>query len=251
MISARAALICALFFIDIKVHAGEHNHAAEAVEAVDCWGKILPCAVQTSRHRRTLKAAGFEMTMSPHSIVEQRDAKTVQLVKGDYYLAVDGLVKFNTPYAEIRCSNECKGIFNRSEKNIEIKSLEGQWVIKRLGDKQEYALRAGLQVKVSEVEENGMAEMEFPQGLPFNATVKEWAKFYSGEYKEFKEEVTVFRQSWQEAVEQVSQAQLENATRSIASHQSEIDKQRAAKAAAEREDAELRKLFREKNNFQP
>lgn len=240
MISARAALVCALFFIDVKVHAEE-----------DCWGKTLPCAIQATRQRRDLKAQGFTMALAPHSIAEQRDAKTVQLVQGEFFLTVEGLVKFNTPYAEIRCSNECKGIFNRNDKSIDIKALEGQWVIKRVGERQEYALRAGLQVKISEVEENGMAEMEFPQGLPFNSTVKEWAKFYSGDFREFKAEVAVFRQAWQEAIEQVSQAQRETATRSIASHQSELDKQRAAKAAAEREDAELRKLFREKNNLQP
>lgn len=245
---ARAALICALFFVDVHVHAAEH---AKSETAEDCWGKTLPCAIQSSQHRRELKAQGFAMTLAPNSIAEQRDAKTVQLVKGSFYLEVDGVVKFNTPYAEIRCPAECKGIFSRTQKELEMKALEGQWVIKRLGDKQEYALRAGLQVKVSEVEENGMAEMEFPQGLPFESTVKEWAKFYSGDFKDFKASVTVFRQAWQEAIEQVSQSQLENATRSIASHQSELDKQRAAKAAAEREDAELRKLFREKNNFQP
>lgn len=246
---ARAALICAFFFIDVQVHAADHAKAETQVE--DCWGKNLPCAIQTSGQRRELKGPRFTMTMAPGSIAEQRDAKTVQLIKGDFYLEVDGVVKFNTPYAEIRCSNACKGIFNRSEKEIAIKSFAGQWVIKRLGDRQEYALRAGLQVKVSEVEQNGMAEMEFPQGLPFASTVKQWAKFYSGDFAGFKANVAEFRQAWQEAVEQVSQSQLQNATRSIASHQSELDKQRAAKAAAEREDAELRRLFREKNNLQP
>src|SRR6478609_3498964 len=131
---ARAALICALFFIDVHVHAAEHTKPEAAEE---CWGKTLPCAIQASHHRRDVKAAGFTMTMAPDSIAEQRDAKTVQLVKGDFYLEVDGVVKFNTPYAEIRCSTECKGLFSRTQNEIEIKALEGQWIIKRLGDKQE------------------------------------------------------------------------------------------------------------------
>jgi hypothetical protein len=240
----RAMMLVALFFMDVHVRAAE-------VQKDDCWGKTLPCAVQTASHRREWKAPGFKMILGENSIAEQKDTKTVQLVQGDFYLEVDGNVKFKTPYAEVRCANDCKGIFNRTTQEIAVKSLGGQWVIKRTGEAQEYALHTGLQVKVSEVEDNGMAEMEFPQGLPFSPTVKEWAKFYSGDFKHFKSDVAVFRQQWEGAIDQVSQAQLENATRSIASHQSQLEKERARKRAIEREDAELRKLFREKNNLEP
>lgn len=239
----RAMMLVALFFMDVHVHAETQKE--------ECWGKTLPCAVQASARHREWKAQGFKMVLGPNSIAEQRDAKTVQLVKGNFYLEVDGNVRFKTPYAEVRCANDCKGIFNRAEDEIRIKALGGQWVIQRTGEAQEYALFAGLQVRVSEVQDNGMAEMEFPQGLPFSPTVKEWAKFYPGDFKRFKSDVAVFRQEWEGAIDKVSRDQLENATRSIASHQSRLEKERARKRAIEREDAELRKLFRQKNNLQP
>jgi hypothetical protein len=189
------------------------------------------------------------MTLAAHSLVEQRDTETIQLIEGDIYVVTSSDTKFKTPYAEIRCADDCKAIFNRKSDQILIKSLGGQWIVKRLGDKQEYALHAGLQVTVSEVGTDGMAQMEFPQGLSWEPTVKEWAKFYSSGYAHFKNDLSAFREVWEAAVEKTSEAQLHNATRSIASHQQAVRSEQARQKAREHEDAELRRLFREKNNI--
>ncbi len=243
----RRPMLCVIFFLDVHVRAADIPKEKDA----GCWGKSIPCVVQTKNNKRELQAGDFKLILAANSLLEQRSTNSIQLVMGDFYAEVKGELKFKTPYAEISCANECKGLFSRKAEEISIKSLGGQWVVKRLGDSQEYALHSGLRVTVSEVEENGMAHMEFPQGLPWAPTVKEWAKFYSGDYAHFKSELTVFRADWQVAIERASEVQFETATRSIASHQAEVNKEKARKMATQREDQELRRLFREKTGIAP
>jgi hypothetical protein len=185
--------------------------------------------------------------MGPHALLDQRDEKTIQLVRGDFYVETATPVVFKTPYARVWCDDDCKAIFSRKEDQIEIKNILGNWVVERNGEKTNYALHAGLRVEVSEVAGDGKALMEFPQSLPWGPTVKQLAELFPGHIKELKPTLVKFREVWKAAVEEASELQQKAAARSIASFEDEQAKERARKALREREDQRLRALFREKN----
>lgn len=235
-------LLGLLFCLDVRVKAGEVT-----AEAAGCWGKTIPCPVQSEGAKTVIEAPSLKIALGPQALLEQRDRQTIQLVSGDFYVETAKDVTFKTPYARIWCEGECKAIFVRTTDKIDIKSLAGQWIIERNGEEQKYTVKAGLQLALSEVGEDGKAAMEFPQSLPWSPTVKQWAALYPGTLDELKPTLVKFREIWREAVGSVSDLHYQAAERNIASYEEEQAKERAAKAAREREDQRLRQLFREKN----
>ena len=245
MISARFLFLLSLFFIDVHVRA-ESSHANKDS---NCWGKSIPCAIHAKGRSQSISAPGFSMTIDKNSLAEQRDHHTVQLVDGRFLISMKSPIRLGTPYAEFKCEGSCSGIFLRTMTEVTVKALSGNWRVKRLGEAHEYRLDAGLQLTVSEVSEGGTALMEFPQSLAWLPTVKEWASLYVGEPRQFKKEVSDFRESWREAVESVSEVHAADAHRSIASHQKALDAVQARQKQIELEDQRLRDLFRKKNHF--
>lgn len=231
-----------LFCVDVRVKASE-SHPAEK----SCWGRTLPCAVEASGSRRVIKEKEILLSMSPHALVEQQDAKTVQLVSGQFYVDTESAVVFKTPFARVWCDGDCKGIFIRSTEALMVKSIAGKWLAERTGDRTVYVVPEAMQMSFGEVTDDGMALMEFPQSLPWDATVKIWAALYPDKLKEFKEATAEFREVWKEAVVAVSELHHKEASRTIASHEKSLADARASAAAKEREDAKLRSLFRDKN----
>lgn len=235
----RALVFVFVFCVDVHVKA-------ETMTSSACWEKTTPCVVE-ARGRKILKSKDMTVTLGPKAMVERKDEMTVQLMSGRFYIEVSKPVVFKTPYARVTCQDSCKGIFTRANSEFNVKSLSGRWTVVRTGDEKVYGIPEALQMSFGEVTSDGSAEMEFPQSLPWEATLKEWVALYPGKLKEFKPELADFRVVWREAVERVSEMHRSHAARTIASHERELADARAREAAREREDAELRALFREKN----
>ncbi|MGZ3723693.1 MAG: hypothetical protein ACXVA9_12210 [Bdellovibrionales bacterium] len=233
----RLVLLC-IFFLDVHVKA-------ETVS--ECWGKTIPCPVQASASKKVISAGNIKVSIGPHGLLEQRDEKTIQLVSGEFYVETAKPVVFKTPYAKVWCDGECKALFNRETDKLDVKSLEGRWLVQRNGEKTTYAVPEAQQISISEVTEDGRAEMEFPQSLPWAPTVKKWGALYPGTLDELKPTLVKFRETWKQAVESVSEMHSQAASRTIASYENSQAKERARKAAQEREDQRLRAIFREKN----
>ncbi len=231
-----------IFFIDVQV---------KAADLKDCWGKTVPCPIDSREAKRSVEADGLLVILAPHSLIEQRDDSTIQLVSGEFYIETKRTEKFKTPYAKIWCEGECQALIQRQVREFNVKSLQGRWLIQRVGEEQTYALPAGLQMTIGEVAEDGRASMEFPQSLPWIPTIKQWAALYPGGLEKLKPELEKFRKQWKEAVEAASVMQYQSASRTIASYEKSLAEDRARQKAREREDQSLRSLFREKNFVNP
>lgn len=235
-----------VFCVDVHVKAETVKQSQKVTGSSACWDKTTPCVVE-SQGRKILKAKNMIITLAPSSLIERKDEKTVQLMNGQFYIDVSAPVIFKTPYARITCQDSCKGLFTRRMTELNVKSLAGRWTVVRTGDEKTYGIPEAMQMSFGEVTDEGSAQMEFPQSLPWDVTLKEWAALYPGKLKEFKPVLAEFRSVWQEAVERVSEMHHSQAARTIASHERELAEARSREAAREREDAELRALFREKN----
>lgn len=222
-----------LFCVDVHVKAAEI-----------CWGKTVPCIVEG---RQKLESAGVKIASDASALLEKIDASNVRLVNGQIYVDVSKKIAFKTPYARVWCEGRCRGILSRDLKQVNIKSLSGVWLASRTGDKGTYSVPEGMQMSFAEVTEEGSALMEFPQSLPWDPTIKMWIALYPGNLKEFKPLLTEFREIWRAAVDRASDMHQEQAERTIASHEKELAEERARQVERDREDAQLRALFREKN----
>lgn len=207
-------------------------------------------AVASGSHKRTWELGPLTVIMQPRSLLEPREGQTIHLVKGRFFVSFHGGGTVSSPFANVMCAtDECEGIFLRSDDGLDVKALKGEFTVRRLGDKAHYGVIAGAHVKIARVTEEGKSEMDFPESLPWDSTVKEWATFFPGTAKEFRPELSRFRVDWKKAVETLSALHIEHAGRVIASHEREVAAERARAAAQAAEDAKLRKLFREKNDL--
>lgn len=182
-------------------------------------------------------------------LIEHGD--NLHLVRGKMYVESADSAAVSTPFATVMCAGRCMAIFERAADHIWIKNLEGAWMLKRKGDQQSYAIPEAMQVRVAEVDPNGVAQMDFPQSLPWRPLVKTWGHLYPGKVDEFKDQVTAFRPRWRQAVESAAQMHQEAAQRTIASYEKAQADRDAARRAVERENAELRQLFMQKNYLAP
>lgn len=237
-------LACAC--VDVQLRA-DSNTVSES----NCWGLTIPCRVSADR-KNQLQAGQNNFVMQAGSLIEQSGESEIGIVKGRVYIELnDSRLTIKVPFARVTCSGACKAIFDRQNDRMVMRSLAGLWNIERLGEKQTYAVVPGTQILASVVDDSGLAGLEFPQSLPWLPTVKDWADLYMGTRKEFRADIAKFRSEWKLAVEWVSQMQLEQAKRTIASYQRSVDAARARAKAQEREDEELRRLFRKKNYLEP
>lgn len=237
MRSLRTLLLLSVFCLDVHVKAAELNKKY-------CWGQVLPCSVEG---RRLVMGTDFRISLATSTLLEWRDVETFQLIRGEFYVETSSRAKFQSPYGQVWCEDDCKGLFIREPDGIVIKSLEGNWRIRRLGEDQIYAIVPGLQVHLGEVNDAGQAQMEFPQSLPWLPTVKSWSALYPGTLKELKPTLVKFRESWKKAVEAASELHSKVASRRVASNAKMKAEVLARQLAAEREDQRLRSLFRDKN----
>jgi hypothetical protein len=238
----RLILLMALFCVDVRVRADDLK---------DCWGKSIPCPVQALTGKRLVEVDNLKISMSANALLEQRSDDLIQLVRGDFYVETAKPVKLQTPYGRFWCEGECKALFERDEREITIKNLQGRWLIQRTGETQTYALAPALQTWLGEVEPDGRAQMEFPQSLPWLQTTKLWAALYPGDVGHLKTDLAQFRVVWHHAVESVSELHKTTAQREIASYRRTQDEERARQKAQEKEDESLRNLFRQKNYLSP
>ena len=236
----RLGTLCFLFCVDVHVKA-------QGLLAEDCWNKDGQCAVQAGASRRVMSNSTLRIVLAPQALLERRDPGTIQLVRGEFYVESSTAVKLQTPFAKVWCIDECKALFTRAANGLEVKSLAGQWRVERLGEPTIYALAAGLQLVFGEVSDQGMAQMEFPQSLPWAPTLKQWAALYPDKMSVWKGEVQQFRQVWRDAGEAVSVLHQSAANQAVAAHEKEVTMARQKRLAQLHEDEGLRELFRSKN----
>lgn len=216
------------FFLDVHVRADE------------------ALVTQNSIRKVSLKE-GF-IVLNARTLVEPK-GKTLNLVHGQLLVEAGRSTKFTTPFGEAFCDSEelCRALFERTSDKWVIQSLAGNWHFKRSGDNQVYQLHVATQIQLGEVTTDGQAQMELPQSLPWDATVKTWAHLFQGKPEQFKDQVIDFRVHWQAAVEGLSQAQSETTKKAVENHEKELKIQAAARLTETRERALLRRELAERN----
>lgn len=244
----RVLVVFASLCADVQVRASEAAHTEHGKsKANSCWGVTIPCRIPADK-KHNISESAATIVLKKDSLLEQTETDTVSLIKGRMLIELKSSgLKIKTPFAAFSCEGECSAIFDREPGVIRVRGIVGAWRVNRLGDQIEYALNSGTQVLIGKVDASGKAEMEIPQSLPWDEIAQDWAELFPRSKKEFKSELADFRVNWKMAVEWASRMQLEHAKRSIAAHEAELARERAARAAQEREDAELRRLFRQKN----
>jgi len=218
-----------LFFVDVTIHV----HAD---------------AVVSAHHGvKSVEVGKARISMSKNALMEVREGKKVHPVRGEFLVEMQDSEAIQSPFGVVTCVDGCRGIFERRDDALVVKGLKGQWQIRRLGDGAAYELPAGYQVRLGLVTSLGVADMEMPQALPWLTTLEQWSKLHTGPKADFLAQVREFRPVWRRGVDGTTELHAALAQRSLASHYESLERERKIEQQRQREDAELRRQFREKN----
>lgn len=226
--AARALFLFLCFFLDV------HVRAEEPIVAV--------------KDKKSVTIEELNMQLGRGTILEPRGSE-VRIVRGQMLVETEDSTRITAPFVKLWCEKEsaCKALIDRTDDSLVIRSLEGEWRLTRTGDNQVYRVPEAMQMHFGLVDQDGKATMDFPQSLPWLATVKAWGHLFHGKPDEFKDQVAEFRERWKNAVETASLLHSEGARRTIASHDEELAKAEAARRKDEAETRALRKQMRENN----
>ncbi len=223
----RLLILLSAFCLDVQVHADRVHYSENKRETIQV-------------------SEGTRLILDRGAIVERRE-DVLHVVQGLVYLDANDAVTLQTPFNLMTCESSCRALIERKRGEVEIKNLHGRVLIRRTGEDRTLALPAGMRLKISRVNSKGVAELEFPQSLPWADTVRTWARLFPGDVKEFRSTLIEFRKDWLEAVEAATLLHQDYAGRALASFEAERKKARERREARLKEEAELRRLFRQKN----
>jgi hypothetical protein len=219
--------------------------------SIEIHVRALDATYEAKGSRKIVELGEHKVVLRAGTLVQALSGERVRLIRGA--VLIDGSANFmvQTPFAKFTCEDECTGLVERKKDHVYIKSLKGNWSLQRTGDKQVYQIPVAAMLRIGEVSVDGHSDLEFPQSLPWNSTVKEWASLFAGSAHDFKPVLAEFHQVWLEAVGQLTEIQTQAAGRALAADANERATRESQRQAKEREDAKLRQLFREKSYIYP
>jgi hypothetical protein len=238
------AILVLFFIIDVNLNAEAVFHPK------DCWGKDDVCAVQNdSKNPLALHLKTAEVHMDAQAIVKKMSDKEADLTLGTLLASHSEEFRWHTPFGDVLCQ-DCEVLLHREEKSLEVHAIKGHvWIIRK-GDGDQYDLPAGFSVELSDIQNNGQANLGFPQASPLTLVGKEWARLHSEDPRQFKKEFGEYVEVWQQAADISSDMQRKEADRMIASDSAEIQKVERLRQLRLKEQERIRNIFKEKNYIQ-
>ena len=245
---AKLFILYFVFCAEVRVVAKELDAVAPVYFPKGCWGYELPCGVKNiDSKKKVIDVSGAKITLTKQSILNRIDAKTIRVVDGKALIETDSSLRWASLFGGWQCINKCLLLVEKTELNVRVAALKGDVQVKRVGDDQNYSLPAGFWVILSEVTSDGKGFMEFPQSLPIESTLKEYAELFEGNWSQFRAEATKMVPKWTHAAEVASQWHKREAKRDIAAYYAEQARKLDERRKVESADLKLRQIFRQEN----
>lgn len=236
--------LISLFHIDIRVNAEEFSALPS-----QCWIQGGECLVQTSK-KQVLDHGKSRFELTSESLLRRLSNETFNLLEGNLYVDVEGrAVEFEFPNGKLRLEDSSKVGVSRSSEGVRVQVLEGLASFQPLGANSEVLnIPKAYLYEFGWMQSDGKLEISLPRSL----TLQEWTSlFYVFNRQlppsEVKKKLELDLSGWMKAVHQASSLQSDLATRQIAAAEERARRYARAKAQKEREQRELRALFRKKN----
>lgn len=255
----RASLILSVFLlsfmIEIKLKASHKAKSESPVfssvvsEPVDCARlHRFPCAIQVDKNKTWFwQWDTGRVELGPNAIAQLNQEGEVLLISGYLILYSQmGSAWVKTSYGDVAVSEGQVMVDRRPSGDFEVNSLQGEVAIYPRGGAS-IALPAGYRNWLGPVRENGLATLGIPQASNREIIFKLWPKLYAGDKKVYLDIIHQYYESWQLAVETAGQLHQVLVERGLASLAEKRRLSAVRKARIERENREMRELFRRKN----
>lgn len=238
-----------VFTIDVRLKAEPLNDDVIALYPAKCLNVSYPCSVKVNHAEKyTFNFQDQEITLSKYSIVTLHEDFII-LVKGSMLFEEPTSIKVNTLHASTTLFSST-GLIRVEGGRTMLTPFTGMMTAKARSHKVEQKVLSGSSLIVGEVASTGEALEEFPRPINFGKIIRRWGNMTQLSKTDFKERAIKLKSKVKRVAQSYSNTYQQIAERRIASHRESVEAYRRRKAIAEKENAQLRSLFRRKNYFE-
>lgn len=216
-------------------------------EPAGCVFKESMCAMKTKPgYKFETKIGATSLIMGSDTIIVRTAQDSLLLVQGEIWVKAAGEFHVRSEYGEVKLNEDGEAWFVRSQKRVLVRTLREGSVVSARNSRDHLLLLQGFEIAMEGVTASGYGRLSVPTVINFRDHLRRWARLYRGPKKEFVNELQRFEPIIYEAAIQSSDLHVEMAKRHIASEQAALDRRLDEQKRIERENARLRKLFRDR-----
>lgn len=231
------------FSVEIRIHAKNEVLLNSCKE--QAFGESLDCAVMNPSHSSLLKEApGVKMSLGKGAVASAVPG-VVKWVKGEGVIYAHQALEIQSRFAHVICEKKCVIGFGQEESSLTIHALSGELQVLNFNRSERMALSEGGSLKVTLVGANGKSGWSQPYSLP-KSELKTLTSKYLKHLVSLDQARHIY-QCWEHGLERYSKLYQDRASRAISNFEQSRNLERKKREALEREDRELRELFRKKS----
>lgn len=214
--------------------------------------QIYPCAVHTSG-KTYFSVNQNQYFLSKNSLIEFTSPNDVYLAKGIVWVKSENKLKISSSFGLILAQSKSEFVVTRQEEvhQSTISVLAGELSVVAKADKESYLLTEGMEVDMGPVNyERKMASVSLPKVISLNRYLKSIERVFPFSEFNFQEHIDLMAQSIHRALQRHSKWNKTIVETKITDANERKARQKYDAEYSSRRDSYLKKLFRQKNNFE-
>ncbi|MBY0384284.1 hypothetical protein K2X05_03920 [bacterium] len=214
--------------------------------------QIYPCVVQ-SDDKIYFSVNQNQYFLSKKSLIEFISPNEVRLMKGIVWVKSENKLQMSSAFGVISTHSKSEFIFSQQEQThqITVSVLSGELNVMARADKESYLLSEGMEVDMGPVDyERKMASVSLPKVISLNRYLKSIERVFPFSEFNFQEHIDLMAQSIHRALSRQSKWNKTIVETKIADANERKARQKYEAEYSSRRDSYLKKLFRQKNNFE-
>lgn len=213
--------------------------------------KIFPCAVYSYK-KTYFKLDENQFFIAKDSLIEFQSSQEASFSKGTLWAQVKDGFHLKSPYGELTLKKESgQVVVDYFEQGVDVRVVDGYFDVKARADRESYVLSSGLSVQLGPVEYGRkMASVTFPKVYFLKDYIKSIEKVFPFLEFNFQEHVDKVAGSIRQGLSLQSRWNQTIVEQKLVDDHDKKVRQKYEAEFSSRRDRFLRRLFRQKNNFE-
>lgn len=239
----KVCLLFIAFSVEIRIHA-KSEVSLDACKK-HSFGESLSCVVMNpSPSSLVKKNPGVRVSLGEGAVVAAAPG-VLKWVKGEGVVSAERYLEIESQFGHVICQKECMVGLARSEESLSVYALSGELQVLNFDRSERLVLDEGGALNVNLIGSNGKSGWSQPYSMT-KAKLKALTSTHLKHLVSLEQAQYIYK-NWERGLERYSKLYQDRASRKISSYEQGLERQRKKKAAREKEDRELRELFRKKS----
>lgn len=185
------------------------------------------------------------------SLLEWTQKNRIVFYKGTAWLKLSDATSVEAPFGAVNASSGAELVLEMQDHRVTTRVVAGQVQVSARGDSQAYSLVAGTEVELGPVDySRKVSSISLPRAISMNSYLKVIQRVFPFSDLNFQEHIEQVAKSIQSGLRLQSQWNRTIVETKLSDDHRDKVRQKYEAEYAERRDSLLRKIFRQKNNFE-